>query len=655
MAPLPGVRLGLYASQTATAPADPIWGECTADTQGDCTFVVPDTAAGGSNAGRRFWVRQLPGGEAPGWFSNPVLRTGPGSGSGSITQPYTFQTPALVGGRSYASTATGADGFMLSSTYGSNYTASGGIWQSARVDPAPAAGCGMDAAVVLDLSASVGSALPQLKAATDTLVDSLTGTPSRLALFSFDQASPSTSVSANHPELHPVSTQAGADAFKQLYSGWTLGKGTNWDQGLWAVARASQRYQAVIVITDGNPTRFADNAQGDGSNTHFRDAENGIFSANAVKAKGSRVIALGVGKGVAGVSGLNLRAISGPTAYDGTNLTSADYLQTADFQSAAEELHNLALARCQGSISVVKQIVPATTSGEDVTGAANAGEGWAFHASTDTSGVDGLPATETTTDDGTGSVAFQPSFTGTTTGQFTIREAQHAGYELVTPGGRHATCTDLDTGRPVDATNTGTADSPGFALTLSSKDAVSCVLYNRPVEPADVAVTKTWRIDGTDYEEGSQPAGFTARLTLTGPASAAATAQPWGVARRGYRIGQHTTIAEATRLAEGCTLDSARLTTLDGRDTDLPLPHSAELTGHHLTARVTNTVTCRTGPTPTPPATHAPPGTPGEHGPHGELPRTGGIDLRPWLTGAVASLTLGLGVLAAVIPRRRRH
>lgn len=174
----------------------------------------------------------------------------------------------------------------------------------------------------------------------------------------------------------PVSTQSGADAFKNLYADWTLGSGTNWDQGLYAVAKAEPRYDAVVVLTDGNPTYWNNPRQGDGSHTHFADAEGGIFSANAVKAKGSRVVAVGVGRGVEGVSGLNLRALSGPEAFDGTNPLTADYYQTADLAGAGAALTELALSNCAGTLSVVKQIVPEDTTGEDITGATPAGEGW---------------------------------------------------------------------------------------------------------------------------------------------------------------------------------------------------------------------------------------------------------------------------------------
>lgn len=645
--PLPGVRLGLYASEGAAEPVDPVWGECVSDAQGDCSFTVPGTGTGGVNAGRRLWVRQLPGGAPGGWFTNPELRVGPGSGSGSIAAPYTFETPALAEGRTYSSTATGPDGFMLSSSYGANYAASGGVWQDSRTNPVPTVGCGLDVAVLLDLSASVGSALPQLKDATDAFTDALTGTPSRMALFSFDKASPASSVGVNYPHLQPVSTKTGADAFKARYADWTLGKGTNWDQGLWAVARAPEHYDALVVITDGNPTRFADNAQGDGSNTHFRDVENGIFSANSVKAKGTRVIALGVGKGVSGVSGLNLRAISGPTLYNGANLAAADYFQTADFEQAGRDLHNLALSRCDGSISVVKQIVPADTEGEDTTGAVNAGAGWTFRATTQTPGIGGLPASETTDDDGTGAVAFRPAFVSAGRARITVTEQQHPDFEAVTPGGRHAVCTDLATGHPVAAADTGDAAAPGFALDLGSTDAVSCLVYNRPVEAADVAVAKTWRINGEDYPEGRQPKGFEATLTLTGPHGDGASTQPFGRPRSGYRVGGHTTVAETTRLTEpGCVLESARITELNGHTADFPLPRRVGLDRRHVRATVTNVVRCGRGAPTTAPPTSRPGGD--------TLPQTGAAGVLTWLAAGLTSLVLGGSALLAARRRPRR-
>lgn len=575
--PLAGVELGLFATADATAPVDDGWGRCVSDADGDCSFVVPAAAA----AGARYFVKQIA--VPSGWYANPVLRTGPGSGSGSIESPYVFQTPPLQTGSTYSSTSD----FMFSTDNALN-TSSLGVWQQSRVNPVPPSACGVDAALLLDLSASVGSQLPELKAAADTFVDALVGTPSRLAVFSFSRTSPSAGADANHPELLPVSTQEGAQAFKDQYAGWEIASGTNWDDGLFKVAQAAPAYQVLVVITDGNPTRYADGSSGngDGSNTHFRDVEAGIFSANAVKAKGTRVIALGVGRGVEGASGLNLRALSGPTAYDGTNTAVADYFQTSDYAQAGQALRELVLHQCAGSVTVIKQIVPPGNTGDDVTGATPAGAGWQFGASTGTPGAAVVPASATTTGDGTGSVGFEVDFPeGGAAADVSVTESPQPGFELVTPGGANAVCEDLATGGAVPVANTG---ATGFTVGVSLASAVSCQVFNRaqsPEIPATVTVDKEWIVTGE-----LAPTSM-ASLTLDG------SVQPWGEPRDGYAIGDSVTIAEDVSVP-GCTLVSSRLTAANGVAVDAPLPQRVELPETANRFTVTNTVDCAGGSLP---------------------------------------------------------
>ncbi|MGF3132913.1 hypothetical protein ACQV4C_17255 [Streptomyces albidoflavus] len=585
--PLAGVTLGLFADEGATEPVDPDWGVCVSDTDGDCSFTVPGTGPGGPNEGAVYTVRQI---AAPsGWYTNPELRTGPGSGSGSLSPAYAFPTPELEGGQTYSSTSD----FMYSTEYReSPFTASTGIWQQSRNNPPLNGACGIDVALVLDLSASVGSALPQLKDAADQFTDALAGTPSRLSLFSFDRNSPSTGTE-NHPEPTSVSTQAGADAFKSLYADWDLGSGTNWDQGLYAVAKAPTRYDLTVVLTDGNPTRFSKPIEGDGSRTHFADTEGGIFAANAVKAQGTRVVAVGVGRGVEGVSGLNLRAISGPEAFTGDNPETADYYQTTDFTAAGAALNQLALSNCAGTVSVIKQIVPESNTGEDVSGSRNAGPGWEFTASS-TEPLGGLPDTRATDDDGTGGVTFEPEFPPTTgEAPVTVEETQQPNHTLVTRGGANAVCVNLDDGASVPVTNSGPT---GFTVDLARQGGVSCTVYNRPDpsqdELADLTVDKRWTIDGTTYDEGDQPDGYEATLTLTGPDGAAATPQPWGTPRTGYAPGDTATVDEETTLPDRCELTDSQVTEANGDPATGDLPFRATLDREHTRLTVTNTVTC---------------------------------------------------------------
>lgn len=203
-----------------------------------------------------------------------------------------------------------------------------------------------------------------------------------------------------------------------------------------------------------------------------------------MKAKGPRVVAVGVGKGVEGISGINLKAISGEEAFDPADPApqTAGHYQTTGFAAAGEALRDMAVAQCEGTMSVIKQIVPADTEGEDVTGAEPAGASWQFDASATTAGVGGLPATETTVDDGTGGVVFRPVLpAGTTDADVTVAEAQQPGYELVTRGEKNVVCTNLDDGEPVEVTNTGPAVAPAFTVDVPRLAAVSRVVHNRPV------------------------------------------------------------------------------------------------------------------------------------------------------------------------------
>jgi hypothetical protein len=646
---LPGVQLGLFATETATAPE----ALCTADADGDCSFAVPAGLIGTAP-----WVGSV---SVPaGWYANPVLRTGPASGSSSNASAYRFQVPAIQTGTTYRSSRD----FMYS-TSNALPTRSNGVWQQSRTNPQLPRQCGSDVAVVLDLSASVGSALPQLKAAADAFADALVGTPSRLAVFSFSRQSPSTetasgTVDENRPDLVSVSTQAGADAFTAQYAGWGLGSGTNWDQALQQVAAADEHYDAVIMLTDGNPDRWGA-THGDGSNTHFTDVEAAVFSANTVKSEGTRIVSFGVGSGVAGISGLNLAAISGPTPFDGSNAATADSFQTADYAGAAEQLREVALAGCTGSLSVVKQIVPPDTSGDDVTGATPAGAGWTFDAEPGSTGTTVGAPSATTTDDGTGSVSFALTPpTGSSTSVVDVEERQQPGYSLVARAGQNATCTNLTSGGRVPVTSSGTT---GFRVAVPSAAAVSCTVYNRPAAAASVTVGKQWTIDGRPYADEEQPTWARAGLTLTGPGSARPTAQPFGAQREGYLSGDIVGIDERTDLTrEGCTLESSTLRDASGTVVDGSVPAEVTLAGGSNVFTLQNVVACPSAPTstPTPTAGAADPGTsngdrpgPGRPASTGDLAFTG-LD-GPALLGAAGAAAGGVALCTVLLLRLRRR
>ncbi|WP_343233984.1 hypothetical protein [Streptomyces sp. SID8385] len=136
----------------------------------------------------------------------------------------------------------------------------------------------------------------------------------------------------------------------------------------------------------------------------------------------------------------------------------------------------------------------------------------------------------------------------------------------------------------------------GFTVDLARQGGVSCTVYNRPDpsqdELADLTVDKRWTIDGTTYDEGDQPDGYEATLTLTGPDGAAATPQPWGTPRTGYAPGDTATVDEETTLPDRCELTDSQVTEANGDPATGDLPFRATLDREHTRLTVTNTVTC---------------------------------------------------------------
>ena len=86
------------------------------------------------------------------------------------------------------------------STGTTNNEASGGIWQNSLNNPTFPAKCGINVAIVLDLSNSVTDAAagPAEGARPTAFVNALTGTPSQVGTFTFATSAPAAGA-ANAP------------------------------------------------------------------------------------------------------------------------------------------------------------------------------------------------------------------------------------------------------------------------------------------------------------------------------------------------------------------------------------------------------------------------------------------------------------------------
>lgn len=541
VAPLAGVQLGLYGPGAASTGGGPngaaaipaqgaagarwnaawSWTTCVSDAEGDCSFVIPIRTGTASLTGvpedTRFWVVQE---AAPaGWYSNPTLRVGRYDETVEGIWGYRFRTDIqLRANTTYSSTTampwndttnvgvssgdpdryfmrnrlgTNAEGW-----YASNVTRTTGVWNQSRNNPVFPAKCGMDVALIADTSGSLGpSGIAAMQESMGAFVDAFRGTDSKMALFSFSNVSPGAGASfnaattpVNFPTLLPVTTVAQADVFKSQYAGWRAGGGTNWDRGLAAAANAPAKYDLAILLTDGNPTVIRNNADaGSSAYNKLQDTDAGIFSANQLKAEGTRVVALGVGPALTANSENNLRAVSGTT-------NGSDYIRAANFAEATAAMVALANANCTGSIQVQKMIVPVNGTIVDATPAP---AGWKFDAASQTSTMTvDAPTSKTTAAGGNGMVDFGLTFTPlSTTGTVQILETQQAGYQIVPVGtgaaARNATCEISRTGASVPVADVASAANPGFTVTGQKAERISCKIYNKVLAPGKLEIAKS--------------------------------------------------------------------------------------------------------------------------------------------------------------------
>ena len=389
-------------------------------------------------------------------------------------------------------------------------SASAAITVTPAPNPSLPPSCGINLALDFDLSNSITAPqFTQMRQASINLVTSLQGTPSQIGVYTFATFAPATNGSGgtvNHPTIPgsqpaanfalpatSIATPGGATTVNQRIVGLTrvssASGGTNWDQGLsQLVASGQPHYNAVLFITDGDPTTWGPNNNGSGTSTDDTTVNAAITSANAVKASGTRVIAVGVSN-TTGPSVQRLKYISGPTQ-------NSDYFVT-NWDALEDTLVSIATAACQGTVTVVKQI-------RNLDGTTSRGVGWTFSATTNRG-----PATPPSgATSGTGTVNFAVPDNSTTT----INETQQSGYQLVQQNGSNAVCTSG--GNPVASTNSG---ATGFSVPIGARQILSCTVVNSLI-PATLTLTKA--VDNP-FGGDADPADWTLQAagpqTISGP------------------------------------------------------------------------------------------------------------------------------------------
>ena len=319
-------------------------GTCTSNAIGTC--AVPVTG------GATYRVTQVsaPTGNTPAednYFISPALGVG---ATGSISRSGYNSIDVTVG----TSNVT----IPTPSTATSSVTVRSGRWAVSRYNPPPPTTCTRSVALLFDLSASITSSeLADYKTSVTGFVRALLGTSTNVTLYTFGTAAPAPGAPNATFGPRNTLTTAGVNELVGRISGLTLpttAQYTNWDAGIWQIAASGVHYNEAIVLTDGDPTAISANGLPDATGvatTRFRAVENGIFSANALKDEGTRVIAVGIADNAHPGSVDNLKAISGPEE-------GSDYF-IIPFDSLDGLLTDLALAHC-ASLEIAKSAHPTT-------------------------------------------------------------------------------------------------------------------------------------------------------------------------------------------------------------------------------------------------------------------------------------------------------
>lgn len=349
---------------------------CTIGDEGFCDLRVPTTSNGRSTeyVGKRVWVVQTAAADGAYWGNE--IKTGDYDGPEKTTRTIGYTDP-LKDGKTYNASLTGKD---REQSFGA------AVQALDNPDLPPTCNPGPKIALVMDLSASISSDEMRTyqKALTGQggLVDKLAGTNSSLSAYTFSWGSPSEDNQSigNYSDLVNVDTNPDL-AKKIINDRMNRGGRTNWNQGLAAAYEGGKeindparpdrkRYDLVLFITDGNPNTTGSQEYRPADNdVSLKALEGGVYAANELKAEGTRVVAVAVGRPGQNTPE-NLRLISGQTE-------NVDYFNH-NWDRLAESVSSIVRGvSCQGKITVTKEIV--NEQGEKIAD----GAGWGFTAGLD--------------------------------------------------------------------------------------------------------------------------------------------------------------------------------------------------------------------------------------------------------------------------------
>jgi uncharacterized repeat protein (TIGR01451 family) len=415
----------------------------------------------------------------------------------------------------------------------------------AMVSPASAAvanpdlqpACGTKVILVLDESGSIDStagAEAAVRDAAKKFASGLADTGSQLAVIEFGSSAKRvfgyTAVTSGAGGTLATTFNPyfdGTAAGDQYNAPSQLGQWTNWEDALKKVKELNTQSGVaplVVFVTDGDPTAI-NTATGVQTNVANNTAlAPAVVQADAVKAQGSHILAVGVGAALSNSNSLNrLIAVSGPDVAESAgavNLSTTDVLRIADFSTLPNALRTLVNELCKSSVTINKLV-------DDGQGYVPGGAGWQFTASVST--ASGTYSWITPAPSGTGSrtastgadsaATFQWKPSVSTTSTINISELDKAGYQFVSAACQVKSLADPNQ-QPLSITTNGAS----FTANLGPTDIVTCTVKNKKMHPA-VAITKDVN---KSTVLANTPVVYTIKVTNTGdvPLNTVAVADP---------------------------------------------------------------------------------------------------------------------------------
>ena len=261
--------------------------------------------------------------------------------------------------------------------------------------------CGLDVLVILDESGSIESsnATDDVRRAFTAFVDSLNNTGSSMAVVEFSTVARLPSIGGLPGGQYITITDGTSQDFEDyIQDDYNPNDKTNWEDALRVGRYMAPRPNPdiphlVVFITDGDPTAVIRNSQVTAneyrtkvplSSNEVTDASGNagatpaISNANAQKAVGSHILALGVGSALQNSqSRQRLISVSGPNVFSGIgvfDISTHDVYLEDDFSELEEALGNAAFQLCAPSVSIRKLYDP--TPDPDSLDDAVPGVGW---------------------------------------------------------------------------------------------------------------------------------------------------------------------------------------------------------------------------------------------------------------------------------------